>query len=221
MRRPRAGDERSSQALGRRRGSARWPIRAACQELADGAAVEACPQSLPERPSEMTAIPVKARRQPRIGKPPIKTVPGKRGPAQEFRFRHCDERKKTTANEPEQRKPVRVARQEALPHPREGMRILNDDGSATWRAIPSYPEGRRKTGLPGASIKNTGDGAWAWRLVFAAPLNRGQARTGNTCDSLATVLEHLSHTLRWHQRRRDSAIPFNDIGGRKGRVSLT
>jgi hypothetical protein len=39
------------------------------------------------------------------------------------------------------------------------MRILNDDGSATWRAIPSHPEGRRKTGLPGASIKNTGDGA--------------------------------------------------------------
>ena len=36
MRRPRAGDERSSQALGRRRGSARRPIRAACQELADG-----------------------------------------------------------------------------------------------------------------------------------------------------------------------------------------
>ena len=35
-----------------------------------------------------------------------------------------------------------------------------DDGSAPWRAIPSYPEGRRKTGLPGASIKNTGDGAW-------------------------------------------------------------
>jgi hypothetical protein len=40
------------------------------------------------------------------------------------------------------------------------MRILNDDGSATWRAIPSHPEGRRKTGLPGASTKNTGDGAW-------------------------------------------------------------
>ena len=40
------------------------------------------------------------------------------------------------------------------------MRILNDDGSATWRAIPSHPEGRRKTGLPGASIKNTGDGAY-------------------------------------------------------------
>ena len=36
MRRPRAGDERSSQALGRCRGSARRPIRAACQELADG-----------------------------------------------------------------------------------------------------------------------------------------------------------------------------------------
>src|SRR6476619_7637398 len=46
MRRPRAGDERSSHALGRRRGSAWWPIRAARQELADGAAVEACPQFL-------------------------------------------------------------------------------------------------------------------------------------------------------------------------------
>ena len=34
-----------------------------------------------------------------------------------------------------------------------------DDGSAPWRAIPSYPEGKGKTGLPGASIKNTGDGA--------------------------------------------------------------
>ena len=46
---------------------------------------------LPERPSEMTAIPVKTRRQPRIGKPPIKTVPGKRGPAQQFRLRHVGE----------------------------------------------------------------------------------------------------------------------------------
>ena len=61
MRRPRAGDERSSHALGRRRGSAWWPIRAARQELADGAAVEARPIALPERPSEMTANPVGAR----------------------------------------------------------------------------------------------------------------------------------------------------------------
>ena len=75
MRRPRAGDERSSQALGRRRGSAWWPIRAACQELADGAAVEACPRFLPERPSEMTAIPVKTRRRPRIGKPRSRRCP--------------------------------------------------------------------------------------------------------------------------------------------------
>ena len=35
----------------------------------------------------MTAIPVGTRRQPRIGKPPVKTVPGKRGPAQAFRLR--------------------------------------------------------------------------------------------------------------------------------------
>ena len=34
----------------------------------------------------MTAIPVGTRRQPRIGKPPIKTVPGKRGPAQAVPF---------------------------------------------------------------------------------------------------------------------------------------
>jgi hypothetical protein len=37
-----------------------------------------------------------------------------------------------------------------------------DYGSAPWRAIPSHPEGHRdkgKTGLPGASINNTGDGA--------------------------------------------------------------
>ena len=52
MRRPRAGDERSSQALGRRRGSAWWPIRAACQELADGQPW-AFPR-LPESP-ELTA----------------------------------------------------------------------------------------------------------------------------------------------------------------------
>jgi hypothetical protein len=32
-------------------------------------------------------------------------------------------------------------------------------GSAPWRAIPSHPEGKGKTGVPGASIKNTGDGA--------------------------------------------------------------
>src|SRR6476661_8205744 len=61
MRRPRAGDERSSHALGRRRGSAWWPIRAARQELADGAAVEACRCFLPERPPEMTANPVGTR----------------------------------------------------------------------------------------------------------------------------------------------------------------
>jgi len=67
---------------------------------------------------------------------------------------------KTTANEPGQTKPVRVARREALPHLRKEMRILNDDGSAPWRAIPSHPEGTGTTGLPGASIKNTGDGAW-------------------------------------------------------------
>jgi len=57
---------------------------------------------------------------------------------------------------------VRVARREALPHLRKEMRTLTNYGSAPWRAIPSHPEGQRdqgKTGLPGAAIKNTGDGA--------------------------------------------------------------
>src|SRR5262245_6149376 len=46
-----------------------------------------------------------------------------------------------------------------------------DYGSAPWRAVPSHPEGQRdkgKTGLPGAAIKNTGDGArlrkLGWKL---------------------------------------------------------
>jgi hypothetical protein len=59
-------------------------------------------------------------------------------------------------------KDVRVARREALPHLRKEVRTLTDYGSAPWRAIPSHPEGKRdeeKTGLPGASTKNTGDGA--------------------------------------------------------------
>ena len=63
---------------------------------------------------------------------------------------------------------VRVARREALPHPREGMRILNDDGSAPLARHPLASGGEKKTGLPGASIKNTGDGAWACRIVLGA-----------------------------------------------------
>jgi hypothetical protein len=50
--------------------------------------------------------------------------------------------RKTPANEPGP-KTVRVARREALPHLRKEMRILNDHGSAPWRAIPSHPEGER------------------------------------------------------------------------------
>src|SRR6185503_3761865 len=68
MRRPRAGDERSSHALGRRRGSAWWPIRAARQELADGAAVEACPQFLAGEAARNDGKPGGYSRQPRIGK---------------------------------------------------------------------------------------------------------------------------------------------------------
>ena len=55
----------------------------------------------------------------------------------------------------------------ALPHLRKEVWTLTDYGSAPWRAIPSYPEGR-KTGLPGASINNTGDGAWAYRTILRA-----------------------------------------------------
>src|SRR5262245_27368423 len=72
-----------------------------------------------------------------------------------------------------------------------------------------------KTGLPGASIKNTGDGAWAWRTFLRDLLRSRQGHTGNTCDHPATVLEHLSHTVRLHRRRRDSAIPFKHIEARK------
>jgi hypothetical protein len=66
-----------------------------------------------------------------------------------------------------------VARREALPHLRKEVRTLTDYGSASWRAIPSYPEGKGKTGLPGASIKNTGDGARlrkTWLQNLAAKL---------------------------------------------------
>jgi len=215
MRRPRAGDERSSHALGRRRGSAWWPIRAARQELADGAAVEACPQFLAGEAARNDGKPGGYSRQPRIGgNPRSGRRPGKRGPAQAFRLRLWAKRKKTAANEPGHFKDVRVARREALPHFRKEMRILNRRRQRPLARHPLVSGGEKKTGLPGASIKNTGDGAWAWRVVFVALLNQRQARTGNTCNSLATALEHLSHTLRWHQRRRDSAIPFNDIGAR-------
>ncbi len=102
------------------------------------------------------------------------------------------------------------------PRCREASRPVGPFGPLASRA-PSVGGGRqetRTTGLLGASTKNTGDGAWACRTLLRAFLKRREARTGNTCDCLATGLEHLSHTLRWHQWRRDSAIPFNDIGAR-------
>jgi len=80
---------------------------------------------LPERPPDNDGKPGGYSRQPRIGKPPIETVPGKRGPAQAFRLRLWAKRKKTAANEPGHFKDVRVARREALPHFRKEMRILN------------------------------------------------------------------------------------------------
>src|SRR6476659_2935588 len=126
MRRPRAGDERASHALGRRRGSAWWPIRAARQELADGAAVEACPLFLAGEAARNDGKPGGYSRQPRIGgNPRSGRRPGKRGPAQAFRLRLWAKRKKTAANEPGHFKDVRVARREALPHFRKEMRILN------------------------------------------------------------------------------------------------
>ena len=112
----------------------------------------------------MTAIPVGTRRQPRIGKPPIETAarkaqPGKRGPAQAFRLRLRAKRKKTAANEPGHFKDVRVARREALPHFRKEMRILNRRRQRPLARHPLASGGEKKTGLPGASTKNTGDGA--------------------------------------------------------------
>jgi hypothetical protein len=166
---------------------------------------------LPERPSDNDGKPGGYSRQPRIGgNPRSGRRPGKRGPAQAFRLRLWAKRKKTAANEPGHFKDVRVARREALPHFRKEMRILN---RRRQRPLARHPlaSGGEKEDRP---ARDTGDGAWAWRVVFVALLNQRQARTGNTCNSLATALEHLSHTLRWHQRRRDSAIPFNDIGAR-------
>jgi hypothetical protein len=89
--------KRSSQALGRRRGSARRPIRAACQELADGE------RRLPSCSAE-TKSAARCRRS-------VYDC-GRSGP-------------KTTANEPGHFKDVRAARQEAPPHLREKMRIPN------------------------------------------------------------------------------------------------
>jgi hypothetical protein len=100
--------------------------------------------TLPERPRGNAGNPVSqgTRRSSdrettsRSRRPPESTARRSK-----FRFRHWAKRKKTPANEPGQTKPVRVARREALPHSRKGMRILTDYGSAPWRAIPSHPEG--------------------------------------------------------------------------------
>ena len=171
----------------------------------------------------MTAIPVGTRRQPRIGKPPIETAarkarPGKRGPAQAFRLRLRAKRKKTAANEPGHFKDVRVARREALPHFRKEMRILNRRRQRPLARHPLVSGGgarRREDGPARGLDKEYGRWRLGLRDCLASSLQGWrQARTGNTCDCLATVLEHLSHTPQWHQRRRDSAIPFNDMGAR-------
>jgi hypothetical protein len=51
-----------------------------------------------------------------------------------------------------------MARREAPAFSR-GNAARQNNGCATWRAIPLYFEGDGKTGLPGASTKNTGDDA--------------------------------------------------------------
>jgi hypothetical protein len=106
----------------------------------------------------MTANPVGTRGSLGSGNP-IETVPGKRGPAQAFRLRLWAKRKKTAANEPGHFKDVRVARREALPHFRKEMRILNRRRQRPLARHPLVSGGEKKTGLPGASTKNTGDGA--------------------------------------------------------------
>ena len=55
------------------------------------------------------------------------------------------------------RKNAAMARREAPAFSR-GNAARQNNGCATWRAIPlAFGEGKEKTGLPGASTKNTGD----------------------------------------------------------------
>ena len=137
MRRPRAGDERSSQALGRRRGSAWWPIRAARQELADGRVPPAArrehltlnghPQGAGETQEERQAQGAKTESAARRSK---------------FRLRLWAKRNKTTANEPGQTKPVRVARREAL----SASSQEDADLEPTTAAPPGAPSPRIRRG---------------------------------------------------------------------------
>src|SRR5580765_9055985 len=95
----------------------------------------------------MTANPVGARGNLGSGNP-IETVPGKRGPAQQFRLRLRSKRKKTAANEPGHFKDVRVARREALPHFRKEMRILNRRRQRPLARHPLVSGGEKKTAYP-------------------------------------------------------------------------
>jgi hypothetical protein len=71
--------------------------------------------------------------------------------------------RKTPANKPGRRKLVWVARRAAPRGLERDRGHTRTNGSAPWRAIPlALARGqrkRRKTGLPGASTKNTGDDA--------------------------------------------------------------
>jgi hypothetical protein len=98
-----------------------------------------------------------------------------------------------TEKPPVERRGARVSlhRTHAAPQKR-GEYVVAPRGAPRPLAIG---EGNGTTGLPGAATKNTGDGAWVCAGVLRISLNGRQAHTGNTCDRVATVLEHLSHTV--------------------------
>ena len=108
----------------------------------------------------MTAIPVGARGSLGSGNPRSRRCPESAARRRHSVYDLWAKRKKTAANEPGHFKDVRVARREALPHFRKEMRILNRRRQRPLARHPLVSGGEKKTGLPGASIKNTGDGAW-------------------------------------------------------------
>src|SRR5262245_34765413 len=163
MRRPRAGDERASQSTRAARGP---PPGGHYEPPAGrwlrGAAVTACPQT--------------ASRKAQPGAASSVYDCGRSG-------------MKTTANEPGHRKMSgwRAGRRFRIFARRCGY--STDYGSAPWRAVPSHPEGRGdkgKTGLPGASINNTGDGA-RLRKISRLKSESVQPRLTNACRFAAEM----------------------------------
>ena len=114
---------------------------------------------LPERPPEMTANPVGTRGSLGSGETPDQDG----GPESAARRRHsvydCGRSGRRRPQMSPDIEHVRVARREALPHFRKEMRILNRRRQRPLARHPLASGGERKTGLPGASTKNTGDGA--------------------------------------------------------------